>query len=196
MLAVVLVTPLVVGLAGGFSAAPARELPQIEPGEAVATGPYELALQNYFVTDEVRANSLPEGARAWLGVVATVTGTDDEEAVLNRFVTTYPEGLGVVDADSTVNPQPATALRQDTGELAGPFPPGLQVPVVWLIPVADDEAVPAQLTVGITDLEQAWSPLLEQETWYEREDIGQVTLVRTDTVPQGLIEDDEEQGDW
>src|SRR5690625_4807687 len=103
VLAVVLVTPLVVGLAGGFSAAPARELPQIEPGEAVATGPYELALQSYFVTDEVRADSLPEGARAWLGVVATVTGTDDEEAVLNRFVTTYPEGLGVVDADSTVN---------------------------------------------------------------------------------------------
>ncbi|WP_434081167.1 hypothetical protein [Sanguibacter sp. Z1732] len=121
----------------------------------------------------------------------TVRGTHTQAVSLDRRVTTVPEGLGAITLDEDVaNPDHSEVLRIDDGRLATRFAPGLEVQVVSLIAVSDAEAIPDEITVQITDLESAWSFLLESETWYERERVGQVHLSRTGTVPPALVEDE------
>lgn len=194
LIGMLVVVPLVVGLVGGFAPAPVRDLPDLPAGEPIAVGPYDLALETYFVSDQVHTRYLPEGAEAWLGLVLTARGTHTEAVSMNRQVTTFPEGLGIITLDEDVaHPNHSEVVRIDDGRLAARFAPGLDVQVVSLIAVSDAEAIPDEITVQITDLEPAWSFLLESETWYERERIGQVHLNRTGTVPPALVEEEEQE---
>lgn len=183
--------PLALGLAGGYGPAPVRDLPRIAPGQSVEIGPFDLALQEYFVSDEVHTRYLPEEADAWLGVVFTATGTHDQSAALHRQALTFPDGLGLIDEDTAANPTHRDMLRIGDGTLLHNFEPGLTVQAVSLLPVQDASAVPEEITLQVTDLESAWSFLLESESWYERERVGQVTLSRTEVVPAQLEMDEE-----
>src|SRR5699024_9145788 len=167
-----------------------RDLPQIAPGATIEIGPFDLAVQEYFVSDEVLSSDLPDQAEAWLGVVFTATGTHDESTQFHRQALTFPEGLGLIDEDTAANPTHRNTVRIDNGARIHRFEPGLTVQAVTLLPVQDAAAVPEQITLQVTDLESAWSFLLESESWYEREHVGQVTLPRTDVVPAQLREEE------
>lgn len=187
LLGVVIVVPLLLGLAGGYAPAPQRDLPPIQPDQTVQIGPFDLALHEFFVSDEVNVRALPEEADAWLGVVFTATGTHTAAVPFHQYALTFPEELGLINEVSQVNPPHREMLRLDDGTGYYRIEPGLQARVVSLFPITDAHDIADTLTLAVTDLESSWSFLLETESWYERERVGHVTLPRT-RVPEHLVE--------
>lgn len=108
-------------------------------GEPVATGPFDLTVRSWSVTDAVQVSALEDsGADAWLVVVVGALDTDRESRRLDRTAVTLPDelpgGLALAGDAEPDRPDPTLLVRD-----ASSYPvlsPGLADDVALLWPVS------------------------------------------------------------
>jgi hypothetical protein len=145
-IALAVVLGLVAGTAaaGGFAQHVAAEAgpAHAAAGEPVPTGPFDLTVRSWSVTDTVQVSALEDsGADAWLVVVVGALDTDREPRRLDRTAVTLPDelpgGLALAGDAEADRPDPTLLVRD-----ASVYPvlqPGLPEDVALLWPMTVPE---------------------------------------------------------
>ncbi|WP_435737303.1 hypothetical protein V5D56_01520 [Cellulosimicrobium sp. PMB13] len=176
-------------------------------GEPVPTGPFDLTVRSWSVTDDVQVSALEDaGADAWLLVVVGALDTDRESRRLGDAAVTLPAelpgGLALAGEAEPDRPE-ATLLVRD----ASPFPvlqPGLpeDVALLWHVTVEDQAAAadaPATaaepLTVTLPTFRYRDMTIGGGRRWAET---GEVVLVDVPPgdVPPSIVDPPEDEVGW
>ncbi|NDO90460.1 hypothetical protein [Cellulosimicrobium composti] len=182
-------------------AGPARAV----AGEAVATGPFDVTVRSWTVTDAVRADDLEgAGADAWLVVVVGADNADRESRRLDRTAVTLPDalpgGLALAGDAEPDRPDPTLLVRD-----ASAYPllqPGLPEDVALLWPVtldAEDALLDGgpdePLTVTLPEFRYRDMTVGGGRRWAETGDVVLVDVPPGD-VPPGIVDPPEDEEDW
>src|SRR5690606_12828068 len=183
-------------------AGPARAV----AGEAVATGPFDVTVRSWTVTDAVRADDLEgAGADAWLVVVVGADNADRESRRLDRTAVTLPDalpgGLALAGDAEPDRPDPTLLVRD-----ASAYPllqPGLPEDVALLWPVTLPDAEGADLdggpdeplTVTVPEFRYRDMTVGGGRRWAETGDVVLVDVPPGD-VPPGIVDPPEDEEDW
>jgi len=209
-IALAVVLGVVVGTtaAGGF----ARHVPadagpdRVAAGEPVATGPFDLTVRSWSVTDAVQVSALEDaGADAWLVVVVGALDTDRESRRLDRTAVTLPDelpdGLALAGDAEPARPDPTLLVRD--ASLYPVLQPGLpeDVALLWPVTVAGGGAAGAAgtpdvpLTVTVPAFRYRDMTVGGGRRWAET---GAVVLVDAPPgdVPPGIVDPPEDEEAW
>lgn len=186
--AVIAVVSLTAAL-GGFASADARVRAQWAAGEPHDHGQVIATIHDYTVTTE-DAQSLPDGASAWLVVRATVVSTDASTLVFPRQVIELPAGLALADGDDA-SPDASHTIALDDGRRSPQLHPDLPVDVAYLWPLAAAADAPADgLDVQALEAHWAFSPSADEWHWGGVAPAAEMTIPYTDRLPDVLRGDD------
>ena len=199
---------LVVGTtaAGGFAQHVAADAgpTRAAAGEPVPTGPFDLTVRSWSVTDTVQVSSLEDsGADAWLVVVVGALDTDREPRRLDRTAVTLPDelpgGLALAGDAEPDRPDPTLLVRD-----ASAYPvvqPGLpeDVALLWPVTVPEGGATSAApdepLTVTLPTFRYRDMTVGGGRRWAET---GAVVLVDAPPgdVPPEIVDPPEDEEAW
>lgn len=192
IVALVVLVPVAIGIAGGFAEAEERQYEAFEPGEMVDVGPYDLGLSHFFVAEEIRQQGLDEGQQGWLGVVITVDGNSNQPERFNQDLMLYADDAltPLMIDENRDQPIPLTYLLDD-GYSAPYVQADLSVDMVLLYRVDDLAGVDSEIQVTLIEGKLRISELVGR-TWDQNRALGMVTVPRDDDVPEAylVIEDD------
>lgn len=175
--------------------------------EPVPTGPFDLAVRSWSVTDDVQVSALEDaGADAWLLVVVGALDTDRESRRLDDTAVTLPAELpaGLALVGEAEPDRPETTLLVRDASLYPVLQPGLPEDVALLWPVtvedagavSDDPATPDEpLTVTLPTFRYRDMTIGGGRRWAES---GVVVLVDVPPgdVPADVVDPPEEEVDW
>ncbi|KON73669.1 hypothetical protein M768_12050 [Cellulosimicrobium cellulans F16] len=207
-IALAVVLGLVAGTAaaGGFAQHVAAEAgpAHAAAGEPVPTGPFDLTVRSWSVTDAVQASALEDsGADAWLVVVVGALDTDREPRRLDRTAVTLPDDLpgGLALAGDAEQDRPDLTLLVRDASVYPVLQPGLAEDVALLWPVtvpeagATSAAPDARLTVTLPTFRYRDMTVGGGRRWAET---GAVVLVNAPPggVPPEIVDPPEDEEAW
>ncbi|WP_336724871.1 hypothetical protein [Cellulosimicrobium cellulans] len=207
-IALAVVLGLVAGTAaaGGFAQHVAAEAgpAHAAAGGPVPTGPFDLTVRSWSVTDAVQASALEDsGADAWLVVVVGALDTDREPRRLDRTAVTLPDDLpgGLALAGDAEQDRPDLTLLVRDASVYPLLQPGLAEDVALLWPVtvpeagATSAAPDARLTVTLPTFRYRDMTVGGGRRWAET---GAVVLVDAPPggVPPEIVDPPEDEEAW
>ncbi len=205
-LAVVLGAVVGTTAAGGLArhvaadAGPARAA----AGEPVATGPFDLTVRSWTVTDTVQVSALESAdADAWLVVVVGALDTDRESRRLDRTAVTLPDELpwGLALAGDAEPDRPDPTLLARDGSSYPALQPGLpeDVALLWPVTVPETGDVSAgsgeALTVTLPTFRYRDMTVGGGRRWAETGELVLVDVPPGD-VPPGIVDPPEDEEAW
>jgi len=207
-IALAVVLGLVAGTAaaGGFAQHVAAEAgpAHVAAGEPVPTGPFDLTVRSWSVTDTVQVSALEDsGADAWLVVVVGALDTDRESRRLDRTAVTLPDELpgGLTLAGDAEPDRPDPTLLVRDASVYPVLQPGLpeDVALLWPVTVPDGgetSAAPDEpLTVTLPTFRYRDMTVGGGRRWAET---GTVVLVDVPPgdVPPEIVDPPEDEEAW
>lgn len=183
--AVVVAVLLVTWALGGFAPADARARAEWAAGEPHDHGQVTATIHDYTVTTQ-QAQTLPEGAAAWLVVRASVVSTHTETIVYPREIVELPLGIAMAD-EPDVSPEATHLIDLDDGRRMYQLHPGVPAEVAYLWRLADAGDAPTDgLPVEAVETLWIYSPSSDAWHWGGRETAATMTIPFTEDVPEVL----------